>query len=300
MRLVVAIGGNALLTRGEELSAENQRRNMGEAARALAEIMRDHEVILVHGNGPQVGLLALESAAFKDAPPYPLDVLGAESQGMIGYIIEQELRNAMPDRRIVTLLTQTVVEASDPAFANPTKPIGPIYTEAEAKELAAARGWSIAPDGKNFRRVVPSPLPVDMLERQTIGDLVSAGVVVICAGGGGVPVTLDADKQVQGIEAVIDKDLAASLLARKLDADRLIILTDVDAVYRDWGKDIQKRIDKTDPASLRAMDFAKGSMGPKVDAVCRFVEASGKPAAIGSLAHAGDVVSGKSGTHIMG
>jgi len=300
MRLVVAIGGNALLTRGEELSAENQRRNMGEAARALAEIMRDHEVILVHGNGPQVGLLALESAAFKDAPPYPLDVLGAESQGMIGYIIEQELRNAMPERRIVTLLTQTIVEANDPAFANPTKPIGPIYTEAEAKELAAARGWSIAPDGKNFRRVVPSPLPVDMLERQTIGDLVSAGLVVICAGGGGIPVTLDASKQVQGIEAVIDKDLAASLLARKLNADRLIILTDVDAVYRDWGKDTQKRIDKTAPASLRAMDFAKGSMGPKVDAVCRFVEASGKPAAIGSLAHAGEVVSGKSGTHIMG
>jgi len=300
MRLVVAIGGNALLTRGEELSAENQRRNMGEAARALAKIMRDHEVILVHGNGPQVGLLALESAAFKDAPPYPLDVLGSESQGMIGYIIEQELRNAMPERRIVTLLTQTIVEANDPAFANPTKPIGPIYSEAEAKELAAARGWSIAPDGKNFRRVVPSPLPIDIVERQTIGDLVSAGVIAICAGGGGVPVTLGSDKQVQGIEAVIDKDLAASLLARKLDADRLIILTDVDAVYRDWGKDTQARIDKTDPTSLRAMDFAKGSMGPKVDAVCRFVEASGKPAAIGSLAHAGEVVSGKSGTHIMG
>ncbi|MFZ3034169.1 MAG: carbamate kinase [Parvibaculum sp.] len=299
MRLVVAIGGNALLTRGEELSAENQRRNMGTAALALAEIMRDHEVILVHGNGPQVGLLALESAAFKDAPVYPLDVLGAESQGMIGYIIEQELRNVMPERRIVTLLTQTVVDASDPAFEHPTKPIGPIYSEAEARELTATRGWSIAPDGKNFRRVVPSPLPVDMLERQTIDDLVGAGVVVICAGGGGVPVTLGDDKKVSGIEAVIDKDLAASLLARTLKADRLIILTDVDAVYRDWGKDTQQRIDKTDPASLRNMDFAKGSMGPKVDAVCRFVEATGNRASIGSLSQAADVVSGKAGTHIQ-
>lgn len=299
MRLVVAIGGNALLTRGEELSAENQRRNMGTAALALAEIMRDHEVILVHGNGPQVGLLALESAAFKDAPVYPLDVLGAESQGMIGYIIEQELRNVMPERRIVTLLTQTVVDASDPAFEHPTKPIGPIYSEAEARELAATRGWSIAPDGKNFRRVVPSPFPVDMLERQTIDDLVGAGVVVICAGGGGVPVTLGDDKKVSGIEAVIDKDLAASLLAHTLKADRLIILTDVDAVYRDWGKDTQQRIDKTDPASLRNMDFAKGSMGPKVDAVCRFVEATGNRASIGSLSQAADVVSGKAGTHIQ-
>jgi len=300
MRLVVAIGGNALLTRGEELSAENQRRNMAQSALALADIMRDHEVILVHGNGPQVGLLALESAAFKEAPAYPLDVLGAESQGMIGYIIEQELRNVMPERRIVTLLTQTIVDAADPAFDHPTKPIGPIYTETEAKELAAVRGWSIAPDGKNFRRVVPSPLPVDMLERQTIDDLVSRHIVVICAGGGGIPVTQGTDKKVNGIEAVIDKDLAASLLARTLKADRLIILTDVEAVYRDWGKDSQQKIDRTDPASLRVMDFAKGSMGPKVDAVCRFVEATGNRASIGSLAQAGDVVSGRSGTHVIG
>lgn len=299
MRLVVAIGGNALLTRGEELSAENQRRNMDASARALADIMRGHEVILVHGNGPQVGLLALESAAYEEAPAYPLDVLGAESQGMIGYIIEQALRNVMPERRIVTLLTQTVVDAADPAFANPTKPIGPIYTEAEAKELATTRDWAIAPDGKNFRRVVPSPLPVDMLERQTIDDLVSAGIIVICAGGGGIPVILGDNKKVKGIEAVIDKDLAASLLARQLKADRLIILTDVDAVYRDWGTDTQKSIDKINPANLRNMDFAKGSMGPKVDAACRFVEATGNSASIGALVHAAKVVSGESGTHIQ-
>lgn len=298
MRLVVAIGGNALLTRGEELSAENQRRNMAQSALALAEIMRDHEVILVHGNGPQVGLLALESAAFKEVSLYPLDVLGAESQGMIGYIIEQELRNVMPERRIVTLLTQTFVDLNDPAFAHPTKPIGPIYTEAEAKELASARGWSIAPDGKNFRRVVPSPQPVDMLERQTIEDLVGQGIIVICAGGGGIPVTQGPDKKIIGSEAVIDKDLAASLLARQLKADRLIILTDVDGVYLDWGKDTQQKIGKTNPAKLRSMDFAKGSMGPKVDAVCRFVEATGKRASIGALHEAADVVSGKSGTHI--
>lgn len=300
MRLVVAIGGNALLTRGEELSAENQRRNMAQSAHALAQIMRDHEVILVHGNGPQVGLLALESAAFKEAPLYPLDVLGAESQGMIGYIIEQELRNVMPERRIVTLLTQTLVDAGDPAFAHPTKPIGPVYAEAEARELASTRGWAIAPDGKNFRRVVPSPQPVDMLERQTIDDLVTQHIIVICAGGGGIPVTQGADKKIIGSEAVIDKDLAASLLARKLKADRLIILTDVDAVYLNWGKDSQEKIGKTDAAKLRSMDFAKGSMGPKVEAVCRFVEATGNKASIGSLAHAGDVVSGKSGTHLMG
>lgn len=300
MRLVVAIGGNALLKRGEELSAENQRRNMAQSALALADVMRGHEVILVHGNGPQVGLLALESAAFKEVSLYPLDVLGAESQGMIGYIIEQELRNVMPERRIVTLLTQTIVDPADPAFAHPTKPIGPIYTEAEAKELAAARGWAIAPDGKNFRRVVPSPQPVDMLERQTIADLVGQGVIVICAGGGGIPVTQGPDKKIIGSEAVIDKDLAASLLAQQLKADRLIILTDVDGVYLDWGKDTQQRIGKTDPAKLRSMDFAKGSMGPKVEAVCRFVEATGNRASIGALHEAAEVVSGQSGTHIEG
>lgn len=299
MRLVVAIGGNALLERGEELSAENQRRNMARASAALADVLHGNETILVHGNGPQVGLLALESAAFKDAPIYPLDVLGAESQGMIGYIIEQELRNAMPDRAIANLITQTMVARDDPAFSHPTKPIGPVYDEAEAKALATQRGWQIAPDGKFFRRVVASPQPVRILQESTIRTLMEEGVVVICAGGGGIPVIQTAQGRLQGVEAVIDKDLAASLLARELSADLLLILTDVDAVYTDWGKPDQRKIGRISAAELRGLTFASGSMGPKIDAACRFVETGGKAACIGPLAQARDVMSGKAGTLIV-
>jgi carbamate kinase len=299
MRVVVAIGGNALLERGEVLSAETQQRNMARAAGALAQLADGNEMVLVHGNGPQVGLLALEGEAFKEAPPFPLDVLGAESQGMIGYVIAQELRNVMPHRQIATLITQTQVDPDDPAFDAPSKPIGPVYSEAEARALADERGWQVAADGDYFRRVVPSPQPAGILEFQTIRLLAGEGTVVICAGGGGVPVIVGARGQTRGVEAVIDKDLAASLLARKLGADRLIILTDVDAVYEDWGTARARKIGEAKSAQLRAMPFAKGSMGPKVDAVCRFVEETGRPAAIGSLKEAASVADGTAGTQIL-
>jgi carbamate kinase len=297
--VVVAIGGNALLERGEVLSAETQQRNMARAAGALAQLADGNEMVLVHGNGPQVGLLALEGEAFKEAPPFPLDVLGAESQGMIGYVIAQELRNVMPHRQIATLITQTQVDPDDPAFDAPSKPIGPVYSEAEARALADERGWQVAADGDYFRRVVPSPQPAGILEFQTIRLLAGEGTVVICAGGGGVPVIVGARGQTRGVEAVIDKDLAASLLARKLGADRLIILTDVDAVYEDWGTARARKIGEAKSAQLRAMPFAKGSMGPKVDAVCRFVEETGRPAAIGSLKEAASVADGTAGTQIL-
>ncbi|WP_045446439.1 carbamate kinase [Tepidicaulis marinus] len=299
MRVVVAIGGNALLERGEVLSAETQQRNMARAAGALAQLADGNEMVLVHGNGPQVGLLALEGEAFKEAPPFPLDVLGAESQGMIGYVIAQELRNVMPHRQIATLITQTQVDPDDPAFGAPSKPIGPVYSEAEARALADERGWQVAADGDYFRRVVPSPQPAGILEFQTIRLLAGEGTVVICAGGGGVPVIVGARGQTRGVEAVIDKDLAASLLARKLGADRLIILTDVDAVYEDWGTARARKIGEARSAQLRTMSFAKGSMGPKVDAVCRFVEETGRPAAIGSLKEAASVADGTAGTQIL-
>lgn len=299
MRVVVAIGGNALLERGEVLSAETQRRNMARAAGGLAPLAYGNDMVLVHGNGPQVGLLALEGEAFKEAPPFPLDVLGAESQGMIGYVIAQEMRNVMPERQVATLITQTQVDPADPAFGAPSKPIGPVYSEAEAQALAKERGWQVAADGDYFRRVVPSPQPMDILEFQTIRLLAQEGALVICAGGGGVPVIVGAEGRTRGVEAVIDKDLAASLLATKLEADRLIILTDVDAVYEGWGMASARKITEANPAQLRAMPFAKGSMGPKVDAVCRFVEETGRPAAIGSLKEAASVADGTAGTQIL-
>lgn len=299
MRVVVAIGGNALLERGEVLSAETQRRNMARAAGGLAQLADGNEMVLVHGNGPQVGLLALEGEAFKEAPPFPLDVLGAESQGMIGYVIAQEMRNVMPERQVATLITQTQVDPADPAFGTPSKPIGPVYSEAEAQALAKERGWQVAADGDYFRRVVSSPQPMDILEFQTIRLLAQEGALVICAGGGGVPVIVGAEGRTRGVEAVIDKDLAASLLATKLEADRLIILTDVDAVYEGWGMASARKITEANPAQLRAMPFAKGSMGPKVDAVCRFVEETGRPAAIGSLKEVASVADGTAGTQIL-
>lgn len=295
---MIAIGGNALLKRGEVLSAENQRQNMARSAQALSKVISGNEVALVHGNGPQVGLLALEGEAFKEVPAYPLDVLGAESQGMIGYLIAQEMRNVMPDRRIAALTTQTIVSADDPAFHAPSKPIGPVYRQAEANRLAAERGWVIAADGDGFRRVVPSPRPVDVLELSIIQGLLAAGVLVICAGGGGVPVVEGDDGRIQGVEAVIDKDLTASLLARRMNAETLIILTDIDGVYRDWGTSAQHKIDAISVSSLRKLSFVDGSMGPKVEAACQFVEATGRTALIGALDQVEDIASGRAGTRV--
>lgn len=298
MRVLVAIGGNALLKRGEALSIANQRRNIGKAAEALAAIAREHEMVLVHGNGPQVGLLALEADAYKEAPPYPLDVLGAESQGMIGYVIEEAMRRALPEREIATLLTQTLVDPADPAFAAPSKPIGPLYDEATAKALATERGWTVAPDGKAWRRVVASPAPHGIVEIETIRRLIEWNCLVICAGGGGIPVKAGAGGAPEGVEAVIDKDLAACLLAIELGAERLLILTDVDGVQADWGRPTQRRLSSVSARTLDPADFAAGSMRPKIEAVRRFALETGHPALIGNLDDAGAVLAGEAGTRI--
>ncbi|BCG75258.1 carbamate kinase [Mesorhizobium sp. 113-1-2] len=297
MRIVVALGGNALLRRGEPMTADNQRDNVRRAASALAALIGEgHSVVITHGNGPQVGLLALQSAADPDGGSFPLDVLGAESAGMIGYVIEQELGNLLKERLFATLLTQVKVDPHDPAFAHPTKPIGPVYDEAAARKLATERGWRIAPDGDKWRRVVPSPKPLAILEASVISFLVERGVIVICTGGGGVPVIARDDGSLCGVEAVIDKDLASSLLARQLQADMLLLLTDVDAVYVDYGTAAARALRRVSPKELSGKNFAAGSMGPKVSAAIEFVEATGNSAAIGRLEDAVEIVRGRQGT----
>lgn len=298
MRVVIALGGNALMQRGEPLTADSQRNNVKTAARALATVVRaGHTVIVTHGNGPQVGLLALQTAAYSSTETYPLDVLDAETEGMIGYLIEQELRNELgTDPLIATLLTQIEVDLSDPAFQNPSKPIGPVYDQLHAEVEAANHGWSIAADGKGFRRVVPSPRPKQILEQAVISFLVDQGVIVICAGGGGIPVVRKADGSFIGVEAVIDKDRASALLAETVAADAFLMLTDVDAVYADWGAAEAKPIPRATPEQLKAQTFAVGSMGPKVEAACSFVEATGGLAGIGQLTDALAILDGKTGT----
>ncbi len=297
-RIVVALGGNALLRRGEKLEAEVQRRNVRRAAEELAFMARDRALVVVHGNGPQVGLLALQAASYTEVAPYPLDVLGAESEGMIGYMIEQELTGRLGGRPVAALLTQVAVDPNDPAFRLPSKPIGPVYPEATARRLAAERGWSIAPDGGFYRRVVASPEPRRILGLEAIRILVEAGVVVICAGGGGVPVVPTEDGGIRGVEAVIDKDLTAALLAENLDAGGLVLLTDVAAVFADWGTPEARPIRSATPQRLRAMQFAPGSMRPKVEAACRFVERTGRWAAIGALQEGLAVLEGRAGTMV--
>jgi carbamate kinase len=295
-RIVAALGGNALLRRGEPLEADLQRANVKRALRSVAAAAAGHELIVTHGNGPQVGLLALQAAAISGVQPYPLDVLGAESEGMIGYLLEQELRNVLPGRDVATLLTQVVVDPADPAFAHPTKPIGPVYTEKAAAHLAAAHGWAVAPDGAGFRRVVPSPEPLRILELATIRLLIDAGVLVVCTGGGGIPVAI-VDGLLQGVEAVIDKDLAAARLAEDIGADLLILLTDVPGVLRDMD-DPDSLIPEARPADLRSMCLPPGSMGPKAEAACRFAERTGGRAAIGALENAVAIIAGSAGTQI--
>lgn len=296
-RVVVALGGNALLRRGEAAEAETQRENVVIAAAALAQLNRHYEVVITHGNGPQVGLLALEADAYKAVTPYPLDVLGAESQGMIGYFVAQALLNALPGHDVVTVLTQVVVDPADPAFGRPTKPIGPVYTEEEARRLASENGWTVAPDGPYFRRVVPSPQPRSVVEIGAIEELVAAGTIVVCGGGGGIPVVRDGPR-LRGVEAVIDKDLTAALLAEQLDAERLVLATDVRRVERDWGTPAAEEIVTATPAELRELEFAPGSMGPKIEAACRFVERTGGGAAIGALADVAELTRGRAGTQI--
>ncbi|OOR97143.1 carbamate kinase [Canicola haemoglobinophilus] len=299
MRIVIALGGNALLRRGEPLTAENQRQNVRIACEQIAKIYPNNELVIAHGNGPQVGLLALQGAAYKDVPTYPLDVLGAESVGMIGYMIQQELGNLVPfEVPFATLLSQVEVDKNDPAFQNPTKPIGPVYTKEEAEFLAKEKGWSIAQDGDKYRRVVPSPLPKRIFEIRPVKWLLEKGSIVICAGGGGIPTYYDEQGNLQGVEAVIDKDLCSALLADNLDADLFIIATDVSATFVDWGKPEQKAIAKVHPDVISKMNFASGSMGPKVQAVINFVKQTGKDAVIGSLSDIVDIVKGKAGTRV--
>ena len=300
MRLVVALGGNALLRRGEPAEAEIQKAHVLEAASALAALAAEHELVLTHGNGPQVGLLALEADAYTEVAPYPLDVLGAESQGMIGYLLVQALTNEHPGREVVAVLTEVVVDGADPAFDRPTKPIGPVYSEHEARRLADERGWTIARDGTFFRRVVASPEPRAIVELASIERLCRAGTVVVCAGGGGIPVVAGSGGRFHGAEAVIDKDLTAALLAEELRADELIMLTDVRYVERDWGTPSASPITAATPPELRELEFAAGSMGPKIEAACRFVERTGGVAVIGSLGELDAIARGDSGTQIAG
>jgi carbamate kinase len=296
--VVVALGGNALARRGEPLDPEPQRRRVRDAARALAGLASAHRLVVTHGNGPQVGLLALQAAALPGVAPAPLDVLGAESEGMIGYWIEQELANALPGSEVAALLTQVEVDPRDPAFARPTKPIGPVYPRDEGRRLAAERGWAMAEDRGGLRRVVASPEPLRVLERRTIALLVAAGVLVVCSGGGGIPVVRGADGAVRGVEAVIDKDRSAALLARDLGAERLLLLTDVAAVYADWPEPAQRPIRSARATELDPGAFDAGSMAPKVDAARRFVAAGGGSAHIGALEEASAVLAGRAGTEI--
>lgn len=298
MRIVVALGGNALLRRSEPPEVEVQGRNVARAAAAIAAMAGERALVVTHGNGPQVGLLALQAESYAGVRPYPLDVLGAESEGMIGYMIERELKNRLPGREVATLLTQVAVDPRDAAFAEPTKPIGPVYGEGDARRLAAERGWTIARDGDKFRRVVPSPEPKRIVEIDTIRLLVKVGVLVICAGGGGIPVVETADGALAGVEAVIDKDLAAALLARALPADGLLLLTDVEAVFADWRTPSARPIRRATPADLRRLAFEPGTMAPKVEAACRFADGGGPFAAIGWLEDAARVLAGEVGTFV--
>lgn len=302
MLIVVALGGNALLRRGEKLSAENQHRAIITAARVLAAaLLKGHKLVITHGNGPQVGLLALQSLAGPVEGVLPLDVLDAESEGWIGYALELAVRNALPPgAEVVTILTQTLVDAGDTAFSVPTKPIGPVYDENQAKRLAAEHNWSVAPDGKGWRRVVASPQPQDIVEIASINRLINAGVTVICAGGGGIPVCTGVDGRLAGVEAVVDKDTASGLLAEQTGAALFVMLTDVGGVYLDYGRKDQRMIAKAGPAALaaHAAAFQSGSMGPKVAAAYGFVQRTGHPAAIGALGDLAEILEGQKGTII--
>jgi carbamate kinase len=302
VRVLVALGGNALLKRGEPMTADAQRSNVRVAARALAPIAEHHQLVLSHGNGPQVGLLALQAAAYHDVEAYPLDVLGAQTEGMIGYMIEQELGNILPaEVPFASILTMIEVDGDDRAFADPTKFVGPVYDAEQARQLGEEKGWAFKLDGEYHRRVVASPEPKRIFEIRPIRWLLEHGTVVICAGGGGIPTRWAPghERTLEGVEAVIDKDLASELLAREIEADLFIMATDVDGVYAGWGTPDQHRLDQITPAELRAMDFAAGSMGPKVDAAARFVEHTQKRAAIGSLEDIEEIVDGAAGTNVV-
>jgi carbamate kinase len=300
MRIVVALGGNALLRRGQPMTADQQRENVRVAAQQLAPIAEGNELVISHGNGPQVGLLALQAAAYEDVEAYPLDVLGAQTEGMIGYFIEQELGNILPfERPFASVLTMVEVDPEDPAFGDPTKFIGPVYEREEAERLAAAKGWAIRADGEKWRRVVASPEPKRIFEIRPIRWLLERGCVVVCTGGGGIPTMyLPGTRTLVGAEVVIDKDRASAMLAEQLEADLFVMATDVDAIYRDWGTPDQAAIGRITPSELEALPLPAGSMGPKAEAAMGFVRRTGRRAAIGTLAELGGVVAWERGTRI--
>ena len=302
MRIVIALGGNALLRRGDPMTTLIQRRNIRSAAEAIAPLAAEHSIVIVHGNGPQVGLLSLQAESYHDAEPYPLDVLDAGTQGMIGYLIQQELRSLLPpDRQVATLLTMITVDPGDPAFTRPTKFVGPVYAKDAADALAAEKGWVFKQDGAAWRRVVPSPQPGQIIEIEPISWLIERGAVVICAGGGGIPIMYPSSRrgEVMGVEAVIDKDLASELLAEDVAAGLFVMATDVDGVYVGWATPQQRRLDRTTPEELACYQFAAGSMGPKVEAASRFAAKTGQRAAIGSLADIAGIVTGQAGTSVV-
>jgi carbamate kinase len=281
------------------MTAENQRRNVRIAAQSLAPLAKGHELVISHGNGPQVGLLAMQSASYHEVEPFPLDVLGAQTVGMIGYMIEQELGNLLPfEQPLASILTMVEVDGNDPAFANPTKPIGPVYSEQDAKKMASEKGWTVKQDGDKWRRVVPSPLPRRIFQMRPIKWLLEKGVIVICTGGGGIPTIYKEDRKLYGAEVVIDKDFSSALLAKELDADLYIIATDVDAVYLDWGKPNARPLRNVTYNTLKDHHFATGSIGPKVTAACWFAQITGKTSAIGNLGDLEKIVNGESGTLI--
>ena len=298
MRVVVALGGNALLRRGEPMTVANQRENVRRACEAMVPVASAHELVITHGNGPQVGLLALQGMAYAPDDAFPLDVLGAETEGMIGYLIEQELGNLMPfEKPIATVLTMTEVDPDDPAFADPSKFVGPVYDKAEAQALATAKGWTVKADGDYWRRVVPSPLPQRIFELRPIRWLLEHGAIVIAAGGGGIPTMyVPGTRTLVGVEAVVDKDFASAVLAREIEADRFVVATDADAVYLDWGSPQQRAVARAHPDALRDLPFPAGSMGPKVQAAVEFAARTGGEAWIGSLDQLADVIAGNAGT----
>ncbi|UJF18575.1 carbamate kinase [Vibrio sp. SS-MA-C1-2] len=292
--VVVALGGNALLRRGDAPTFENQLENIKIAAQAIAKISEDYNVAVVHGNGPQVGLLALQNLAYDKVAPYPLDVLGAESEGMIGYMLAQELQNLLPATPVATILTRIEVDPQDPSMLDPTKFIGQVYNKEDANVAAEKNHWIMKADGEYMRRVVASPKPMAIVDKPSIDALLTAGQMVICCGGGGIPVCREGST-FRGVEGVIDKDLAATLLAKQLNADKLLILTDADAVYLDWGKPSQKALGVVSSEELSKHEFPAGSMGPKVEAVCDFANFGGR-AYIGALEQSLDVLAETAGT----
>ena len=299
MRIVIALGGNALLQKGQPPEAEVQRQNIINAARTIAGIADGNELIITHGNGPQVGLLAVQAESYRGIEPYPLDILDAESAGMLGYLIEQELINAMPERDVVAVLTQVLVDGKDSAFENPAKPIGAFYPNTEKHRLEQQYGWTVTETAKGLRRVVPSPEPQKVMELMAIRLLIDHGMIVVCNGGGGIPVVRDSSGRLRGIAAVIDKDLSSSLLATALSADILLLLTDVDAVYQDWGEDNARPLRQVTVTELRSLRFEAGTMAPKIEAACRFTTFTGGRAFIGHLQQIAEILSGQGGTEII-